>query len=257
MNLAESNTRTERAPQDESHELRSRRRRVDLKIAARWHRQIIAFLIRLSQSDTGALFSAERPGDLLNLAHDLLHFRFVLANGDAPTRETADSLAQWLRSRPDRFLRSIESLRKLLDAVAGRGQFQWELAKGTKVTLDAKALKAGDVVRRFTFSSAGAFEQAMILGAMLALASEEGPMVRRCARESCQRIFLAGRPKQIFCGRPCASAAAFERYKHERGEEAFRTEHRKTARASWRLKQRRLGRTVKPRIRDRRGADQP
>jgi hypothetical protein len=255
MNIGQPNTRTEREHPDRSAEIRSRSRRLDPKIQTRWRRQIIAFLIRLSQDDIGALFAAERRGDLLNLAHDLLRFRFVLPNSDAPTPEVAESLTGWLRTRRGRFLESIESIRKLLGEVADTGRFSLELAKGTKVTLDAEALKASDVVRRLTFSSsADAFEQVVILAAMLALANEEGAMVRRCARESCRRIFLAARPKQVFCGRPCASAAAFERYKRWEG---FKAEHRKTARESWRLKQRKLGRTVKPRIKDRRGAEQP
>jgi hypothetical protein len=85
---------------------------------------------------------------------------------------------------------------------------------------------------------------------MFLLTQPEGAMVRRCAREKCQRVFLASRPKQVFCGRPCASISAFERYKEGMGEEAYRAKHRKTARASWQWKQRKLGRSFKPRIKD-------
>ncbi len=71
----------------------------------------------------------------------------------------------------------------------------------------------------------------------------------RSGQEKCRRIFLATRPKQIFCGRRCANAATFERYKRERGD-VYRAEHRKTARASWRLKQRKLGREFKQKVKD-------
>jgi len=63
------------------------------------------------------------------------------------------------------------------------------------------------------------------------LDSEEGLFVRRCP-SPCRRIFLATRNKQRFCGRRCAMAATFKRYKQAHGEE-YKTKHREAVKRSF------------------------
>ena len=58
-------------------------------------------------------------------------------------------------------------------------------------------------------------------------------MVRRCEREPCKRVFQAARPKQRFCSHKCASAAAFENYKRQIGEEAYKARHLEAVKKSY------------------------
>jgi hypothetical protein len=198
----------------------------------------INFLIRLSETDPVALVSAERPGDLPNLIADLFRFRLLLPATDIKT--AVSRLTDSLRADPG-LLRHVPALvRKLLAATADKQHFEWKLRPGSKVIFEG-AVAATSPGRMILFTPEGRrdFEQVIVFGAMLFLYREDGEMVRRCAREVCGRIFLATRPKQIFCGRRCASAAAFERYKQGIGEEAYKEKHRKAARHSWQVKRRR------------------
>jgi hypothetical protein len=167
-----------------------------------------------------------------------------------------EKLAQDLRADPKCLQTLIKELGEFLSTVADGGVCKIHLMAGSSGILDAGALKAGRSPSVWISSpgSRSGLIQGVLFGVLFLLSKGEGAMLRRCARDVCRRVFLAKRPKQIFCDRPCASAAAFERYKQERGDEAYRTEHRKTARLSWRTKQEKQGRKVRPRIKDRKGA---
>jgi hypothetical protein len=115
------------------------------------------------------------------------------------------------------------------------------------VRLSGVALKAYGQGLAFSSPSSppSAADQAIVLAAMLMLSSHEGAMVRRCARADCpgQRIFLAARPKQVFCSRSCASNAVFERYKQRQieklGEEAYKAKHAASAlKSKWKGRKR-------------------
>jgi hypothetical protein len=254
--MSDSDARTENGRQ--TREQQPLRGQLNPKAAARYRREVISFLMRFSQCETGALLSPERPGDLLNLAHDLLRFRLATPVEGVVAGKEIESIAFRLRTHPEQLQAAIKSTRALLAAVADGKQFEWEFEQGSTAVLDAAALKAGDPARRFVYLwPHGFLKQTVVVGAMLALNSEEGAMVRRCARSICGRLFLAARPKQVYCGRQCASAAAFERYKRNLGHEAYRAKHGETALASWRLKQRKLGRTPKQRSKTNRKERKP
>jgi hypothetical protein len=212
---------------------------------------VIEFLIRLCETDPVALAASEQPGDLLNLAYGFYRFGLTMARddlGESPT-DSASRLASDIRADPAKHLQSIiRALSALLGAAVDGKTFEWVVQPKTKLLF--RGSRNAQKAILFTPEGPHSLEQSVIFGAVQCLDGEEGRMVRRCRREVCRRIFLARRPKQIFCTRQCASAAAFERYKRERGEEVYRAEHRRTARASWRTKQRRLGRSVTPRIKD-------
>lgn len=214
------------------------------------------FLIRLSETDPVVLASGQ-PGDLPNAIFGLYRFAFLVLQNERVSHgrpDEIDRLTESLRRRPDLLRPIIDSARDLLAAAADGGRFEWNLDPGSKLIFDGAKDAASN--QRLVLSNAKepplGLEQAVAVRAMQYLGTEAGGTVRRCARSlSCRRIFLATRPKQLFCTRRCASAAAFERYKAGLGEEDYRASHRKTARASWRrLKQRRLGRKVTPRIKD-------
>ena len=212
-------------------------KRTDPRAVARRRREIINFLIGLSQTEAAVLLSPERRGDLLNLARDLLHFGLAKPHKDVPPAKRIEATAFIIRGAPDRFQDVIASLRKLLSAIADGKEFLWELGEKSLI-LDAGALKSGDPTNpSIYFWPITILEQSVIIGAMLELASAEGAMVRRCSRHVCGRVFLAARPKQVFCTRQCASAAVFERYKENLGEEEYRAKHREVMRR-WSRKKR-------------------
>jgi hypothetical protein len=253
MNRTDSDARP-----DES----SRRRKSDPKADARFHREAIEFLVYLSNTDPAAIAASERPGDLPNLIIGLWRFgivstlstlfRFGRVSPSGDLGRDVEQIAQVVRAKPRMLRPVVELAGKLLAAAADGGSFEWPLVRGTNLVFD-RANSSGWRMTMQTPRAARDFEQSLTFSAMLLLSNTEGEMVRRCAREACKRIFLAARPKQAFCSRRCASAASFERYKQERGQDAFKAEHRKAARVSWRRKQRKLGRTVKPRIKDDKG----
>jgi hypothetical protein len=250
MNRTDSGARADEA---------SRRRKSDPKADARFHREAIEFLIYLSNTDPAALAASERPGDLPNLIMGLWRFgivstlfRFGRVSPSGDLRRDVEQMAQAVRANSQLLRPTIELVGKLLATTADGGSFEWPLVRGTSLVFDRASKPAWRMTMQ-TPRGASDLEQSVTFSAMLLLSNTEGEMVRRCARQACKRIFLAVRPKQVFCGRRCASAAAFERYKQERGQDAFKAEHRTAARVSWRRKQRKLGRTVKPRIKDDKG----
>ena len=217
--------------------------KADVRQQRRWR---IGFLIHLAETNVATLLAPESSGDLLNIARDILRAGLLLPPKQAPLDLEMNGLAAWLRTNPTQLEAAISALRKLLAAVADAGQFEWTFAQGSKVRLSGVALKAYGQGLAFSSPSSppSAADQAIVLAAMLTLSSHEGAMVRRCARADCpgRRVFLATRPKQIFCSRSCASNAVFERYKQrqikELGEEEYRAKHARSASAS--AKRRRL-----------------
>jgi hypothetical protein len=163
------------------------------------------------------------------LVHSFYRFNFVAAQGDL--RETVLRRADAIRADPRPLKTTIKRVRDLLSALADGERFKWEFRRGSAVVLDGAAFKVdkdrGGVV---LISPPGALDQAVVSHVMFILreAREVAAMVRRCKRESCRRLFVAARPRQVFCDRKCASAAAFERYmRSEKYAEAHRRASRK------------------------------
>jgi hypothetical protein len=193
--------------------------------------------------------AGEQPGDLLNICAGLVSRGWLLRpRQDGVLVADPYRLAQDFRADPQTLERIIEELRQLFDAVADGRAYELRVLPGSSVVFDAGALKAGKPPYIWHREQTGrdGMVQAAVWSAIGTLDhSEEGAMVRRCQREACRRVFLATRPKQVFCGRPCASAAVFERYKQKLGEEGYRAKHRETARLSSRRKRRRAAKQQK------------
>jgi hypothetical protein len=224
MNVSEMNTRAD-GIRDKGHRLRGR---PDPKAWARWRRDMIRLVIAMADWGADAFFSEDRPGDLLNATYAFCYV-FGFEVGDAEDgAEGARALAQKLREEPAILRSAVARLRTLLAAAADGGRYELGLETNSRAIFDGSALKAGNSL--VTIVKSPTLEQAVTLGAMALLSQEEGAMVRRCARKTCGRIFLAARPKQIFCGRQCASAAVFERYKQKLGEEGYRSKRREVTR---------------------------
>ena len=228
MNPPEHDARTNDA--DNAKEGAERQRaRSDRTAAARFRRASIEFLLRFSDTDPVALAGSGQPGDLINLVYNLYRFGYIgdaVMTYDEAVAEARD-LADALRAKPERLGLVIEGLKSLLGAAADGGRFELPLLPGSKAVFDF--VRDG---RRTNFlwspraDRYAGLRQAIIHSALHLLATEEGEMVRRCTRDACQRIFLAKRPKQIFCTRACASAAVFERYKQTLGEAEYRAKRR-------------------------------
>jgi hypothetical protein len=221
------------------------------KSAAQFRRDSIEFLIKLSEVDPVTIATSEQPGDLINLVWNFYRFGYLGDSAMTRERAVADArdLTDAIREKPERLGQVIEWLRLLLSKAADGGRFELPLLPGTKAV---SHFSGGSQRTHFLWSprddSYEGLRQAVTYGALQLLSTqEEGAMVRRCARKTCELIFLAGRPKQVFCSRRCASAAVFERYKQKLGEDAYRAKHRQAARHSEKV------RKQKERIRQRRG----
>ena len=206
----------------------------------RLRRENLAFMLTLSQAEPQPLLAAERRGDLLNLCTGLRGRGFCWeppktgARGAEWLVQESERLAQKLRAEPAALKELIEELRKFFDAVADGGRCEIRFMPSSAFVLQAVAPEAPSE-RPFSFvTPAGrdGFIQSVVLGAALYVAWSPEAIVRRCAREACRRVFLATRPKQIFCGRRCASAAAFEDYKQAHGEE-YKAKHREAVKRSF------------------------
>jgi hypothetical protein len=242
-----------------------------VKAAALRRRQAIKFLIHLSQRDLQELFADDRPGDLLNVCVDLCRWGFY--RGMRPRESRGEDVAAIFRTNPELLGTLIENLRHLLTTVADGGTYRFDFVPGAGVIFDAGLAVERDaetlkirgklptnslyyahkrqppvIWLQCLWTNGEGFQQMALYRAMMLLSeSEEGAMVRRCVREGCRRVFLAARPKQIFCRRQCANAAVFERYKQKLGAEVYRVKHAETARL-WKAKKsarRRLVRSVK------------
>jgi hypothetical protein len=231
----------------------------EAKEMAFFRRQYLRFLISLGEIEFDTLTTPEHPGDLLNLADRLISFG--LTSEYRP--ELPRSLAQW-HDASERFAKQIqkdphgtlglllEETKKLLAATADRDSYDVPIPTGSVLEFNAKfmdrlqaiersfgqkispALSARVFNLRVPQSHPDRLTAVFLFHAMEQLNSEQGMMIRRCARTGCRRIFLAERPKQIYCSRRCASAATVEAYKQKIGEEKFKERHRAAARKNWR-----------------------
>jgi hypothetical protein len=219
----------------------------------RLRRENLVFMLALSQSAPQHLLAGEQPGiarteldaylarkELLNLCAGLVGRGFHWGPSKTPREgaaarltEESEQLAQRFRAEPDALNQLIEGLRKLFDAVADGQRYQIRFLPGAGFILDASALHAGrEGIAVFeTPEDRAGFIQGVLLGTAFYVTWSSGEaLVRRCAREACRRVFLATRPKQIFCTRRCASAAVFERYKEKLGKEEYRSKRKEVAR---------------------------
>jgi hypothetical protein len=224
------------------------------KEAAQFRRRSLEFLIRLSEANAEILVGSEAPGDLINVVWRFFSFGYL---GEKPLPKAeleakAQSLVGAIRATPERLTAVVEVLRVVLAKAADGGDFSLPLTPDSAIRAH---FGNGEQRHIFLWSRTGdryeGLRQAVAYSAMTLLNTNEGRMVRRCARQpQCQRIFLATRPKQVFCGRPCASAAAFENYRSRMGEGTYRVKHRESALKSWRRKQLRTKRRAKLGIKD-------
>ncbi len=227
---------------------------VAAKLTSFFRRECIKFLIEVSETDPGELVSPERPGDVLNFAGRLCQFGLmrVVVMEELGAKDLADRIA----ANPKRALDPlITNIRSLLDAAADGKVVTFSIPPRSQLCFDAQPQRVTEQTLKYSpnwrtdrtnhlartagcglslprGSSLPTQLAVFTFHAMRALDSEEGAMVRRCRRESCRKIFLAERPKQIFCTRKCAGAAAFERYKQNLGEEAYQAQHRARAKLS-------------------------
>jgi hypothetical protein len=195
----------------------------------RYRRGAIDFAIRLSRTDPVTLVSSEQPGDLPNLIHDLYRFGFLWPVHDL--KDEADRLVEALRKKPSLLHPALQAARELLAAAASGGLFEWIVHPRTKFVFDGASKAASTPRTTISHPRVGlrALQQAVVWRLGWALDSVEGEMVRMCSRDGCSRVFLAARPKQIYCTRRCASAAVFERYKQKLGVEEYRRIHAEAA----------------------------
>ena len=224
------------------------------RAAADNRRKLVKFLLRLSTLDPQApVVSPGLAGELCGfglmsaLRYKSFHLQPLEARLAARPRQTLGPL--------------IRETRKLLAAVADGERYRLAMPRGAGVALSADALKllddregyqgafgyriasAGRATNPFTLAVVVPKRQiwtslaaVFIFNAMRALDSETGVMVRRCRREGCREIFLANRPKQIFCGILCAQNVASARYRREHPEQ--RARHAAAARKSYHRRRR-------------------
>lgn len=194
----------------------------------RWLRRgAINFAIQLAEMDLPV--AAATTGYLPNVVRDFFRFGFLRPTHDL---EADRLLLEALRAKPALLLPTIETVRKLLTAVADHGTFKWTFKPGTVFFFDGAANVANTPRRTMLHrKGASALEQAAVWRLHCALDNREGDTVRRCAWAECGRLFLPLRPGQIYCSRQCAATAVFERYKQRHGESYVR-QHRKSARES-------------------------
>ena len=224
-------------------------------------------MLRLSQMDVRRLSEPEQLGASLTLASDLFRFGLMGPLLDHPDL-SQQTLAARFRTNPSRWLGPLTTkLKDLLVAVADGQRIKLPTAAASHMVFDGHALKrfeplgfegglgwrmgAGSLLT-FRLSaplvSPHSLAVCFLFNAMRQLDSEQGIMVRRCQYERCRELFLANRPKQVYCGRSCVNALNFERHKNK-DPQAYRTRHRDSARKSWnsagaRQKRKRVGGSV-------------
>jgi hypothetical protein len=237
MNQADSRTRGKFSPRE----------------AKRFRRDSLTFLIRLAETDPVALVGSDQPGDLINLVWGFWRFAWIGIPGETldAKRAEARKLVEEIRAKPEMLAAMVDGVKRVLVSATGRGHDEFQFLPETKMCFHRTPEGWVHSILWSPGDDRGAgLRQVGMYVAVTLIATEEGQMVRRCARKPCRRFFLATRPKQIFCGRKCASAAVFERYKQALGHEAYKAKHRETARHSYRVRRRRQGHRVKPRIQE-------
>ena len=199
-------------------------------------RKALDFLIRLSETDPAALVSPERPGDVANLVAGL--FRYGLIAATTYLRQYPQpqpTITAQIRDEPEVLRPLITKTKELLSAAADGKAITFAVPKNAQLRFDgrwhavADPRDYGDMLFRRVDEARASFVFALdipdgslqdqwavfLFNAMRQLDSVEGLMVRRCAREGCDRIFLAKRPKQVACGPYCRSAITWARFKEK------------------------------------------
>jgi len=223
-----------------------------VKMTAKRQRELVKFLLELVEIDPASLAEPEQLGASLTLASKLLSFGMnpvLLDHPKEPLHQQA--LAAHLREEPQHWLKPIiDKVRKLLDAAADGQVMELPISTGSRLIFDGSALKlpesagiVGNVAWRISAGSLFTFRlrthhikphalaAVFMFSAMRALDSEHGVMVRRC--KQCARVFLAGRPKQVYCSRRCTQAANFKAHVEREGVEEYKEYHREVARKSY------------------------
>jgi hypothetical protein len=225
------------------------------RASSRTRRELVAFLIGLGERNPAAPIAlAERPGDALNLAQDLMRFGLIAGLQHHPGL-TTETIAARIAAHPGRTLGPIIcEVRKLLAAVADGETYRIGAPRNATLTFDGHALKifesvgfrgrqawrmgAGSIGNPLTFALTlppeklwSSLAAVFVFTAMRALDSEQGVMVRRCRREACPKIFLAALPKQVYCSRRCNGAVAAKTHRDKVPD--YHTEHAEQARKSY------------------------
>jgi hypothetical protein len=216
-------------------------------------RELVGFLIALAERDPAAPVALGRLGDAPNLAQDLI--RFGLTGRLRYPGLDPQALTARIVAHPARVVGAIvREVRALLAAVADGREYQIRIPREAWLAFDGKSSKLLENVgfpgpqawRANAGETGGLFALAVpadkmwsslapsfIFNAMRALDSEQGVMVRRCRRQACRKVFVAARPKQIYCSRPCNSAVAAETHREKVGSAKHRKEHAEQARKSY------------------------
>ncbi len=173
--------------------------------------KILPWLVQFAQLDVEALASG-RPGDLPNLLYDLS--RWLDLSPDEPQAKEVAELAHNL----ERLQQLVDRIAELLGAVADRKRFETRY-QGGKVILEADKLQA-DGGRALSYWDAR-LEDAVIRVALddIYENSKEALKIRRCAEQSCGKLFFAGRLNQIYCSHRCANKVASKKYRETHREE--------------------------------------
>lgn len=173
--------------------------------------EIVPWLVGFAATDAPSLEQG-RPGDLPNLVYDLR--RWLDLEPDEPLN--ADVAA--LERDAARVQKLAASVGELLEAVADRRRFEIRYKAGS-VILDAARLGADG-------GRALSYRDATLVDAVLRVALDDlyenveaALRVRRCAEQSCRRLFFAARENQTYCGHRCANKMASRKYRQHHGPE--------------------------------------
>jgi hypothetical protein len=173
--------------------------------------EIVPWLVGFAATDAQRLEQG-RPGDLPNMVYDLR--RWMDLEPDEPLNAEVAALER----DPALVQKLAASVSELLEAVADRRRFEIHYKAGS-VILDAGRLGAEG--RR-----ALSYRDATLLDAVLRVALDDlyenveaALRVRRCAEQSCGRLFFAARENQTYCGHRCANKMASRKYRQNHGPE--------------------------------------
>jgi hypothetical protein len=194
--------------------------------ANRFHRECLEFLIRICAG-------SGQPDPL-----DCFHWFGYLAPPHVRTGTATRNLADAVWAKAETFAPLVSELRLVLAAAAEGGHYELPIPSDSNMVAEFAPSARQTFLRTSDDGDENdlGLRRAIIFGAMRLLNTEEGLMVRLCDRQPCRRIFLKTRPKQIFCSRRCASAAAGVRFLVKYGEEGARLKHRESAKHSARLR---------------------
>lgn len=210
-------------------------------MASDLNRRAIEFLIRLSESNARDLVITASTGELLNVSADLCRLirRPGYGGKSGTLAQEAAKLTEEFRADIEGLATLIKDLNEFLTAFAEGCELGISLVPGSKLVFAERAPNSA----RWWINSPGTRHgliQSVLsaAGFVLIALGDEASMVRRCARETCRRVFLAKRPKQIFHDHRCAAAVSFDRYREKLeetlGQEGYRAKRSKTATASQR-----------------------